>query len=147
MRLRTQLVLAAFVLAVVPLAAIVVYSYQTSRDALEAAYHREAAASTRQMDRRLTAIRAELEEGLTAASTLPSRPAETKSDSASLDIDSIARQISDSAALVEALECPPPPPPPAPPMPILRVDARGMREPIIIDILHFKVSETQKNIS
>ncbi|HWW60779.1 MAG TPA: hypothetical protein VN181_05365, partial [Thermoanaerobaculia bacterium] len=149
MRLRTQLVLAAFVLAVIPLAAIVVYSYQSSRDALEAAYHREAARATRQMDRRLTAIRAELEEGLTAASTLPSTSAPAKTENGTPDLDAIVRQISDSAALVEAVEFQPvePPDAPLPPTPRIRVDVPTMREPMIIDIPHLKISEAQKSIT
>ena len=57
MRIRTQLILAAFVLAVVPLAAIVTYSYHSSRRALEAAYRSEAGRLTAQMDRRLATIR------------------------------------------------------------------------------------------
>ena len=42
MKIRTQLVLACFVLSVLPLSAIVLYSYQSSRRALESAYQQEA---------------------------------------------------------------------------------------------------------
>lgn len=149
MRLRTQLVLAAFVLAVVPLAAIVVYSYETSRKALESAYHLEAARATRQMDRRLTAIRAELEDGLNAASTLSSSSAPAQTDNATPDIDAIVRQIADSASLVEAVEFQPVEPPDAPfapPASMIRVDVPTMREPMIIDIPHFKIPEAQKEL-
>ncbi|HYR29223.1 MAG TPA: hypothetical protein VEU30_12205, partial [Thermoanaerobaculia bacterium] len=71
MRIRTQLILAAFVLAVVPLAAIVTYSYHSSRQALEGVYRREADRLTAQMDRRLGAIRAELDQRLSFVSSLP----------------------------------------------------------------------------
>ena len=64
MKIRTSLVLACFVLSVVPLAVIVTYSYFTSRDALESAYQAEGARLTTQMDRRLSTIREELEQRL-----------------------------------------------------------------------------------
>jgi hypothetical protein len=42
MKIRAQLVLACFLLSVLPLSVIVVYSYESSRRALEAASRREA---------------------------------------------------------------------------------------------------------
>ena len=71
MRIRTQLILAAFVLAVVPLAAIVTYSYHSSHRALESAYRGEADRLTQQMDRRLATIRTELDQRLRFVSALP----------------------------------------------------------------------------
>jgi hypothetical protein len=50
MKIRTQLLLACFLLAVLPLTGIVFYSYRSSRTALEDAYHREAKRLTTQMD-------------------------------------------------------------------------------------------------
>lgn len=98
MRIRTQLILAAFVLAVVPLAAIVTYSYHSSRRALEGAYRREAERLTAQMDRRLGAIRAELDQRMTFVSSLP------LPSSGSPDAGNIATAMGEAASFVDALE-------------------------------------------
>ncbi len=99
MRIRTQIILAVFVLAVVPLAAIVTYSYHSSRRALESAYGREADRLTRQMDRRLATIRAELDQRLAVVSALPIENA------ASPDVgSSIATVMGDAASFVDAIE-------------------------------------------
>jgi serine phosphatase RsbU (regulator of sigma subunit) len=98
MRIRTQIILAAFVLAVVPLAAIVTYSYHSSRRALESAYGREAERLTKQMDRRLTAIRAELDQRLAVVSALPI-------DTATGDVgSSIATVMGETASFVDSIE-------------------------------------------
>ena len=97
MRIRTQLILAAFVLAVVPLAAIVTYSYHSSRRALESAYRREAERLTRQMDRRLAGIRAELDQRMTFVSALAQ-------DNTAADVGDIVTVMSDASSLVDALE-------------------------------------------
>jgi HAMP domain-containing protein len=110
MRIRTQLILAAFLLAVVPLAAIVGYSYTSSREALELAYRTEAERLTKQMDRRLAAIRADIDQRLTVVSSLPI------SDRNTTDVSSIVTVMGDAASLVDALEFQPvrvPAPPPA----------------------------------
>jgi serine phosphatase RsbU (regulator of sigma subunit) len=136
MRIRTQLILAAFVLAVVPLAAIVTYSYHSSRRALESAYRREAERLTRQMDRRLVAIRAELDQRMTFVSALAQ-------DNTAADVGNIVTVMSDASALVDALEykalIPPPPPeieepasPPADAAPPAEVAARA--DPVVIDL-------------
>jgi serine phosphatase RsbU (regulator of sigma subunit) len=99
MRIRTQIILAAFVLAVVPLAAIVTYSYRSSRRALEAAYGREADRLTKQMDRRVANIRSEVEQRLAVVSALPIENA------ASGDVGtSIATVMGDAASFVDSIE-------------------------------------------
>lgn len=98
MRIRSQLILAAFVLAVIPLAAIVTYSYHSSRSALEAAYRDESDRLTRQMDRRLTAIRSDLDQRLTVVSSLPLPSSESEVES------SIVTVMGDAAELVDGLE-------------------------------------------
>lgn len=113
MRIRTQLILAAFVLAVVPLAAIVTYSYHSSRRALEGAYRREAERLTAQMDRRLGAIRAELDQRMSFVSSLP------LPSSGSPDAGNIATAMGEAASFVDALEFHPiaePPEPAEPPV-------------------------------
>jgi serine phosphatase RsbU (regulator of sigma subunit) len=98
MRIRTQLILAAFLLAVVPLAAIVGYSYTSSRDALEMAYRKEAERLTRQMDRRLAAIRSDIDQRLAVASS--AMPVTSPSSS---DVGDIVAVMGD-ASLVPSLE-------------------------------------------
>ncbi|HEX8408249.1 MAG TPA: SpoIIE family protein phosphatase [Thermoanaerobaculia bacterium] len=99
MRIRTQIILAAFVLAVVPLAAIVTYSYHSSRRALEAVSRSETDRLTRQMDRRLGNIRAEIEQRLAVVSALP-----LPDNAAGEDGSSIATVLGDAASFVDALE-------------------------------------------
>ncbi|MGZ5442538.1 MAG: SpoIIE family protein phosphatase [Thermoanaerobaculia bacterium] len=99
MRIRTQIILGAFVLAVVPLAAIVTYSYDSSRRALESAYGREADRLTSQMDRRLASIRAELDQRLAVVSALPIEAADTA------DVgSSIATLMGEAASFVDSIE-------------------------------------------
>lgn len=100
MRIRTQLIVVVFALAVLPLAAIVTYSYYSSRQALERAYRREADRLTQQMDRRLAAIRSDLSQRLTFVSSLPlprtGQPGESAAD--------IVTVMGEAAPLIEQLE-------------------------------------------
>lgn len=98
MRIRTQLILAAFVLAVVPLAAIVTYSYHSSRRALESAYRSEADRLTRQMDRRLSMIRTDLGQRMDFVSALPLPNGQNG------DVGNIVTVMGDAASLVDALD-------------------------------------------
>ena len=108
MRIRTQLILAAFVLAVVPLVAIVTYSYHSSRRALESTYRREAERLTRQMDRRLAAIRSDLAQRMNFVSALAH-------ENAPADVGNIVSVMGDAATFVDALEYKPLPNAPAVP--------------------------------
>jgi serine phosphatase RsbU (regulator of sigma subunit) len=99
MRIRTQLILAAFVLAVVPLAAIVTYSYHSSHRALESAYRGEADRLTQQMDRRLATIRTELDQRLSFVSALPLPSGQTGGDARD-----IVTVMGDAASFVDALD-------------------------------------------
>ena len=105
MKIRTSLVLAFFLLSVVPLGAIVVYSYYASRRALHSAYQTEGAKLTAQMDRRLTTIREELKQRLAEVSALPN-----------LSQGNVLMTMGDVAPLVESVEihaqAPEPPHPP-----------------------------------
>src|SRR5512141_2288459 len=107
MKIRTQLVLAWFLLSILPLSVIVLYSYHSSRQALEAAYHKEAQQLTAQMDRRLTAIRTDIDDSLTALSALPldTLPATKRTDPArAAVVDNILMAMGETAPLVDALE-------------------------------------------
>jgi len=105
MRIRTQLILAAFVLAVIPLSAIVTYSHLSSRRALEKAYRGEADRLTAQMDKRLATIRRDIDQRLLFASALK-LPSETGAEAGDL-----VTVMGDAAGLVDALEYHPIPPP------------------------------------
>ncbi len=104
MRIRTQLILAAFVLAVVPLAAIVTYSYHSSHRALESAYRGEADRLTQEMDRRLATIRTELDQRLRFVSALP-----LPNDQTDGDVGNIVTVMGDAASFVDALDFEPTP--------------------------------------
>src|SRR5438270_3302248 len=105
MKIRTSLVLACFLLAVLPLGGIVVYSYYASRRALESAYHAEAQRLTAQMDRRLGNIRDVLEQRLAEVSALPNLPNATSGQSPA--VSNILMTMGDAASLVDSLEIQP----------------------------------------
>lgn len=71
MRIRTQLLLAFLLLSVLPLTAIVVYSYQGSTAALRRASQEEGARLTRDMNTRLASVREELDTAVARAKDLP----------------------------------------------------------------------------
>ncbi|MEJ2084608.1 MAG: SpoIIE family protein phosphatase [Acidobacteriota bacterium] len=73
MRVRTQLVVAFLVLAVVPLAAIVLYSYWTSQRAIRQAVSAESAHLAAEMSLRLDVVRDDIEERLKRVANLPVR--------------------------------------------------------------------------
>src|SRR5581483_3330369 len=102
MKIRTSLVLACFFLSVVPLGIIVVYSYYSSRHALQRAYHAEAVRMTAQLDRRLSTIRDELQQRLAEVSALPD-PSE----------GNVLMTMGDAASLVNSIEIRPATPKPA----------------------------------
>ena len=139
MRIRTQLILASFVLAVVPLAAIVTYSYRSSRHALELADRRETERMTQQMDRRLASIRADLDQRLTLVSALPV----TDTNSGEIG-SSIAAAMGEATSLVESLEFKPFEAPHAAPHP--------PEAPMVIDLPHepaiprYGISEQQREM-
>src|ERR1700680_3949986 len=105
MKIRTQLVLACFLLSVLPLGGIVVYSYYAARRALESAYHAEAQRLTAQMDRRLGNIRDVLEQRLAEVSALPNLPNATSDQTSAAS--NILMTMGDAASLVDSLEIQP----------------------------------------
>src|SRR5437867_1827036 len=102
MKIRTALVLACFLLSVLPLGVIVVYSYYASRRALESAYHAEAARLTAQMDRRLGNIRYVLEQRLAEVYALPNLSNADKEKAPV--VGNILMTMGDAASLVDSLE-------------------------------------------
>src|SRR6267378_3708530 len=120
MKIRTSLVLACALLSVLPLGGIVIYSYYSSRTALESAYHAEAGRMTAQMDRRLGNIRDVLEQRLAEVSALPNLSSAEKEKAPV--VGNILMTMGDAASLVDSIEIRPmfhqraaavaPPPPP-----------------------------------
>ncbi|HEY8131393.1 MAG TPA: SpoIIE family protein phosphatase [Thermoanaerobaculia bacterium] len=102
MKIRTALVLACFLLSVLPLGVIVVYSYYASRRALQSASHAEAARLTAQMDRRLGNIRDVLEQRLAEVSALPNLSNADKEKAPV--VENILMTMGDAASLVDSLE-------------------------------------------
>ncbi len=110
MKIRTQLLLACFILSVVPLTGVVFYSYRSSRKALENAYQNEAARLTAQMDRRLTSIGSDLDRRLTELAAMP-----LPDKSEAPVVDNAVTALGEVAPLLDALEYVPATPAPAPP--------------------------------
>jgi serine phosphatase RsbU (regulator of sigma subunit) len=149
MKIRTQLILACLVLAILPLTGIVLYSYHSSRRALEMAYRQEAQRLAQQMDRRMAAIRAELDERLANLSSIP-LPASPSATDRTAVVDNMLTVFGDTASLIDAVEfiparAPTPPQPtpqangthPAPQiaaMAHVSVDHQAITEPIVIDL-------------
>jgi serine phosphatase RsbU (regulator of sigma subunit) len=88
------------------LSVIVIYSYRSSRSALESAYRKEADARTRQMDRRLATIRGDLQQRLAEVSALPMPAGATDRTP---DVGHIIMTMGDAASLVDSLEIQPMP--------------------------------------
>jgi serine phosphatase RsbU (regulator of sigma subunit) len=122
MKLRTQLVLAFLLLAVVPLTGIVLYSYYTSLRAVRNATETEARTLSKEMDGRMASIRSDLGQGVQRMGGLPvetlMRAARSKQDGkADPLLNSAVMGFGDAAPLVRSLEFIPAPGHPAPPPP------------------------------
>ena len=130
MKIRTQLVLACFLLSVLPLTGIVLYSYHSSRNAVEAAYRQEAQRLTRNMDGRLATIRAELDERIASLSEIEIEVGEANGPGRTAVIDNIIMAMGEAAPLVDALEFIParPPTPVAP-------HASAARHPVPLEVI------------
>lgn len=135
MKIRTQLVLACFVLSVLPLTGIVLYSYHSSKGAVEAAYRREAQRLTRNMDGRLATIRAELDERMASLSSIQIPSTAGTDASGNVVVDSIIMAMGEAAPLLEGIEYIPAPEPPAPPAPVAAAAAADLaRPPVPIEV-------------
>jgi len=132
-KIRTQLVIASFLLSILPLSAIVGYSYHSSHQAVETAYRREAAMLTRQMESRLASLRTDLEQRLAEVSSLPLH--DLGENTRAAVVTNVLAGMGDAASVVDSLEIQPTPAPepkgearvesPAPPPP---------GQPIFIDV-------------
>jgi serine phosphatase RsbU (regulator of sigma subunit) len=164
MKIRTQLVIAFLLLAIVPLSAIVLFSYVTSLSAVRSAVEEESRALTEEMDGRMGSIRGDLMAGFSRLGQFPFRSLSggeviEGEDSGPL-LDELVLAMGDTARLVRSLEfvpaaearpvepAPPevtmpdssPPMAPAPPVPDVQpAGSQGeiavrMPEAVIIDV-------------
>lgn len=136
MKIRTQLVVAFFVLAILPLTGIVLYSYASSLDAVRAAVEEDGRALAVEMDERLASMRSDLSLRFANLADVPfaSLLAEGQGLGGEPLADRLASVMGDAAPLVESIEfvpAPPSPPPAAiPPAPAFRGDAGA----VVIDV-------------
>ncbi len=118
MKIRTQLIAAFFVLAILPLTAIVLFSYVTSLRAVRSAMEEETRALTQEMDGRMASIRNDLAESFDRLVQFPFRSLSgdpsVAADAQPL-LDELVLAMGDSARLVQSLEFVPAPPAPAAP--------------------------------
>lgn len=119
MKLRTQLIVAFLLLAVVPLGAITLYSYSSSARALRRTVEAEAARMAEEMNHRLTVITANLNERIDRLEDLPF-PEERAGGAAPrapdpLLVGRFIAALGDAADFIEAFEITPAPGTPAPP--------------------------------
>ncbi len=123
MKIRTQLIVALLLLAVLPLTGIVVYSYVSSRRAVRQTVEAEAAQLTVEMDQRLAAVKADLRRGvdrlaeLSLAELAGALAPEAEGGERVL-VTRWLSELGDAAPLVESFEViPVAPAPPRPPRP------------------------------
>jgi len=127
MKIRTKLVVVFLLVAVVPLTAIVLYSYVSSLGAVRAAVEEDAATLASRMDQELGTIRSELGTRITRVGSLPIEglgegAAQNDSEQTDADLEAkILQEMGPSATFVDSLEFVPAipdfPEPPAPAKP------------------------------
>lgn len=121
MKIRTQLVLAFLLLAVVPLTAIVLYSYFTAIRAVEQAVEAEAEGLTAEMDERMRGIKTVLVRRLEGLRRLPFGSWLTEGEGQELGqvfVGRLMTEIGDAAPYIDGLTfIPGTPAHPAPPQP------------------------------
>ena len=107
MKVRTQLVVAFLLLSVVPLAALVLYSYATSQQAFRQAVESESKVLAEEMGERLASVRRDLGHRLASLAMLPVRAfvssEEDEADPSKVYTELMA-QMGDMSNLVESFE-------------------------------------------
>jgi HAMP domain-containing protein len=147
MKLRTQLVLAFLLLAVLPLTGIVLYSYYTSLRAVRQATEAEARTLSKEMDGRMASIRSDLGQGVQrmgglSVETLMRATQSKQSGKADPLLGKMVMGFGDAAPLVRSLEFIPapgqpaglPPPAPAPVVPRASVAPTPPYSPVAVVI-------------
>ncbi len=117
MKLRTQLILAFLLLAVVPLATLSLYSYNSSQRALRQAAEAESERLAADMGNRMQEVSEDLSHRLERLGRLPFRALMTgqrpeRNEQANAFVHQLMAQMGDTASFLKALEFTPVPPPP-----------------------------------
>jgi len=121
MKIRTKLALAFLLLAVLPLTGLVLYSYQSSREAVRKLVEAEAGNVAQEMEARMGAVEEDLERRVSRLGQIPAgewlaRPRSAEEAEARRRL--FTAEMGEAAGLVESLEfvpmAPAPPRPPAP---------------------------------
>lgn len=122
MKIRTKLVFVFLLVAIIPLTAIVLYSYLSSLHAVRAAVEEDAAGLASRMDDELSGIRADLHSRIARVGELPLGELSTGSDQSRVDSgleEMVLAEMGPAAPFVTSLELTPAvpgvPAPPAPP--------------------------------
>ena len=122
MKLRTQLVLAFLLLAILPLTGIVLYSYYSSLRAVRHASETEARTLAGEMDARMASIRGELGRGVERMGDVSARDLMTAARSrqegkADPLFGQMVRGFGEAAPFIQSFEFVPSPPAPNAPQP------------------------------
>jgi serine phosphatase RsbU (regulator of sigma subunit) len=118
MKIRTQLILALFLLAVVPLAGIVLYSYVSSRQAVREAVEQDAAELTREMEERVAEIGSDLNRRVERVGAMPVwRSLTEETDERDSAVGMVISELGEVAPLLRSLEFVPAEAPAAKPAP------------------------------
>lgn len=120
MKLRSQLIVAFFLLAVLPLSAVTVYSYQASSQALRRAAEAESGRMAEELENRMAAATADLGRKIDALQAIPPPELGPASEAAGTlpNADYIGRllgSLGEAAEYLESLELEPAPAPAAAP--------------------------------
>ena len=114
MKIRTQLILAFLLLSVLPLSAIVLYSYFSSQRALRTGVQAENAMLAAEMDRTMSSIRTDLRQQLAALGNIPAEAfvnAARGEDSLDPRIGALLADVGRNSPFLESLEVVPAAPP------------------------------------
>jgi serine phosphatase RsbU (regulator of sigma subunit) len=133
MKIRTQLIAALFVLAILPLSAIVLFSYVTSLRAVRSAMEEETRALTEEMDGRMASIRDDLTKSFASLGQFPFRSLSGDAEAAAAAqplLDELILSMGDSARVVQSLEFVPAAPEP----PVPRTSEAGTSTPRVADV-------------
>src|SRR5439155_2681684 len=122
MKLRTQLILAFLLLAVVPLGAITLYSYETSARALRRTVEAESSRMAGEINNRMGVVTANLSRRIDMLESLPfpetrsGSKAEVEEPDAML-VGRLVAALGETANFIDSFEFTPSPAPPEPPEP------------------------------
>jgi serine phosphatase RsbU (regulator of sigma subunit) len=141
MKIRTQLVVAFLFLSVLPLTGLVLYNYVSSQEAVRQAVEMESAEMLREMNGRMSELRAELGRGVERVGAIPLSDLEQALAEATVTSRSVIRAVGDAAPLLDTLEVVPAPReaptaamPPVPPATTSPAPPAPPANPVVIDV-------------